>query len=255
MLDNKTMHAKPDLRLFLKWMIYRSGSVIVTVIRLIKMSNKTPQTKYDVYDSIVKIGLGALIGVIGSTIVALISNRHSLELQRRTIENSNQQLEQSQLHALSVLKAENSFQLLQAYIDLRRKILTDASKELNIVTSAYADYRTTIFKAARQHGMDAIPDKLMGTLKEKELAFSDAFKRFHDVAGHLKLTGANKSYEQFSKYADTLENFFRACHPHNTELKPDDINEWREKIRNSRESLLDALGEDFEKDSNAENDE
>ena len=26
------LHAKPDLRLFLKWMIYRSGSVIVTVI-------------------------------------------------------------------------------------------------------------------------------------------------------------------------------------------------------------------------------
>ena len=28
------MHAKPDLRVFLKWMIYRSGSVITDVITL-----------------------------------------------------------------------------------------------------------------------------------------------------------------------------------------------------------------------------
>ena len=28
------MHAKPDLRVVLKWMIYRSGSVIVDVIWL-----------------------------------------------------------------------------------------------------------------------------------------------------------------------------------------------------------------------------
>ena len=32
--DNNVMHAKPDLRVVLKWMIYRSGSVIATVIRL-----------------------------------------------------------------------------------------------------------------------------------------------------------------------------------------------------------------------------
>ena len=33
-LDNNVMHAKPDLRVFLKWMIARSGSVITDVIRL-----------------------------------------------------------------------------------------------------------------------------------------------------------------------------------------------------------------------------
>ena len=32
--DNNVMHAKPDLRVFLKWMITRSGSVITAVIRL-----------------------------------------------------------------------------------------------------------------------------------------------------------------------------------------------------------------------------
>ena len=31
------MHAKPDLRVFLKWMIYRSGSVITDVIWLQQM--------------------------------------------------------------------------------------------------------------------------------------------------------------------------------------------------------------------------
>ena len=30
------MHAKPDLRVFLKWMVTRSGSVITDVIRLTK---------------------------------------------------------------------------------------------------------------------------------------------------------------------------------------------------------------------------
>ena len=30
---NNTMHAKPDLRVLLKWMIYRSGSVIVAVLQ------------------------------------------------------------------------------------------------------------------------------------------------------------------------------------------------------------------------------
>ena len=32
--DNNVMHAKPDLRVVLKWMIYRSGSVITAVIQL-----------------------------------------------------------------------------------------------------------------------------------------------------------------------------------------------------------------------------
>ena len=32
---NNVMHAKPDLRVVLKWMIYRSGSVITDVIWLI----------------------------------------------------------------------------------------------------------------------------------------------------------------------------------------------------------------------------
>ncbi len=32
-LYNNVMHAKPDLRVVLKWMIYRSGSVITDVIR------------------------------------------------------------------------------------------------------------------------------------------------------------------------------------------------------------------------------
>jgi hypothetical protein len=32
--DNNVMHAKPDLRVFLKWMIAGSGSVIVVIIWL-----------------------------------------------------------------------------------------------------------------------------------------------------------------------------------------------------------------------------
>ena len=32
-VDNNVMHAKPDLRAFLKWMITRSGSVITDVIQ------------------------------------------------------------------------------------------------------------------------------------------------------------------------------------------------------------------------------
>ena len=32
--DNNVMHANPDLRVFLKWMIYRSGSVITDVMPL-----------------------------------------------------------------------------------------------------------------------------------------------------------------------------------------------------------------------------
>jgi hypothetical protein len=32
--DNNVMHAKPDLRVFLKWMIAGSGSVITDVIPL-----------------------------------------------------------------------------------------------------------------------------------------------------------------------------------------------------------------------------
>jgi len=32
--DNNVMHAKPDLRVFLKWMIARSGSVITDVMPL-----------------------------------------------------------------------------------------------------------------------------------------------------------------------------------------------------------------------------
>ena len=34
--DNNVMHAKPDLRVFLKWMIANSGSVITDVITLDK---------------------------------------------------------------------------------------------------------------------------------------------------------------------------------------------------------------------------
>ena len=33
-LDNNVMHAKPDLRVVLKWLIARSGSVITDVIQI-----------------------------------------------------------------------------------------------------------------------------------------------------------------------------------------------------------------------------
>ena len=36
------MHAKPDLRVFLKWMITRSGSVITDVIRTTHLVNRNP---------------------------------------------------------------------------------------------------------------------------------------------------------------------------------------------------------------------
>ena len=39
------MHAKPDLRVFLKWMIYRSGSVITDVIML--MNNRITKWPWD----------------------------------------------------------------------------------------------------------------------------------------------------------------------------------------------------------------
>ena len=38
------MHAKPDLRVFLKWMIAGSGSVIEDVIRLEFMTTSDPNT-------------------------------------------------------------------------------------------------------------------------------------------------------------------------------------------------------------------
>ena len=45
------MHTKPDLRVFLKWMIARSGSVITDVITL----NKTQGTILDMYAPLVTI--------------------------------------------------------------------------------------------------------------------------------------------------------------------------------------------------------
>ena len=36
--DNNVMHTKPDLRVFLKWLIARSGSVITDVMRLGELS-------------------------------------------------------------------------------------------------------------------------------------------------------------------------------------------------------------------------
>ena len=35
--DNNVMHAKPDLRVFLEWMIAGSGSVITDVMRLLDL--------------------------------------------------------------------------------------------------------------------------------------------------------------------------------------------------------------------------
>ena len=39
-LDNNVMHAKPDLRVFLKWMITDSGSVITAVIWLAVIASR-----------------------------------------------------------------------------------------------------------------------------------------------------------------------------------------------------------------------
>ena len=40
-VDNNVMHTKPDLRVFLKWMIARSGSVITDVIPLKRGLNES----------------------------------------------------------------------------------------------------------------------------------------------------------------------------------------------------------------------
>ena len=47
--DNNAMHAKPDLRVVLKWMINRSGSVIADVIRVNQMAiSFVVRTPYEV---------------------------------------------------------------------------------------------------------------------------------------------------------------------------------------------------------------
>ena len=49
--DNNVMHAKPDLRVFLKWLIADSGSVITDVIRL-NISVQFKNTKRHLIDNL-----------------------------------------------------------------------------------------------------------------------------------------------------------------------------------------------------------
>ena len=49
-VDNNVMHAKPDLRVFLKWMIAGSGSVITDVIRL---NPKLSDTNMDTFQFLI----------------------------------------------------------------------------------------------------------------------------------------------------------------------------------------------------------
>ena len=53
-VDNNVMHAKPDLRVFLKWMIAGSGSVITDVIWL----NKHVDAQFFDYRSSSRIEVG-----------------------------------------------------------------------------------------------------------------------------------------------------------------------------------------------------
>ena len=67
------MHAKPDLRVFLKWMITRSGSVIVTVIPLeIRQGNSDLQWSFrDEYDHL----LAWNSNILTSTVFSLSANK------------------------------------------------------------------------------------------------------------------------------------------------------------------------------------
>ena len=59
------MHAKPDLRVVLKWMIYRSGSVIAAVIRLRELVPM--RVRYSIRTLIIAVIVFSVILALGLT--------------------------------------------------------------------------------------------------------------------------------------------------------------------------------------------
>ena len=83
--DNNVMHAKPDLRVFLEWMIARSGSVITDVIRLQKLHTfmngnlKKRRFRFSIRS--------ALLGLFGAAILLWVLGPASLRVHFGDLEH------------------------------------------------------------------------------------------------------------------------------------------------------------------------
>ena len=127
------MHAKPDLRVFLKWMIYRSGSVITDVTRLIRQQIEQEMPEQRLFSQLLMIlAIAVCVTLLGCGVSKEESNRQRQEAQKET--------ERKSVQAVFDANAEIAKKYLPLYREAKKsQDLAAIAVSFNTITKLKSD--------------------------------------------------------------------------------------------------------------------
>ncbi|MDP2537270.1 hypothetical protein [Alteromonas stellipolaris] len=166
-------------------------------------------TKLEVIDSAIKIGLGSLITLIGTFLVAWLNHRNDHKKERN-----------------------------KRFYDSLEKI----SVSIEETTHMSLRYWALIIEWVRnnQQGM-ALTNKRAEELEKTKSELFDMFKHLTVAESQLMLLGLQNISCEIREYGEFLKNMRRSYYDGNESLKESDLDDVRSELLEKRKAIFDSL--------------
>jgi Sec-independent protein translocase protein TatA len=172
---------------------------------------------FSIIDTIVKIGLGALIS--GFLTYMITRLQHKNELSKTKFKR-------------------------------RQELIEEIAAQIEDFSSAVLIYWAYMIEHVRYSGGDKkIPADLPGRIKASEKNLFDKFNQLASAEGKLIVFGSAKAQELLREYGDYIRTFRRAAWQGNKSLKEADLETYRTNIVEKRKSLYKEIRAMYEQQS------
>ena len=169
-----------------------------------------PTTSIEVIDTAVKIGLGSLITLVGTIVVAKLNHGNEKNREDR-----------------------------KRYYDS----LESVSKDIEETTHIALRYWALIIEWVRNHEQKGIglTDKRIEELEKTKLDLFDYFKNLTVAESKLMLLGLNDQATLIREYGEYLKDMRRKYYDGNKQISETDLDECRKILLQKREMLFKSL--------------
>lgn len=171
-------------------------------------------TWIEVASDAVKIGLGALISLITTLIIA-----------KRNIDSEAKKI----------------------FLTQKREKLDKCLSILNNFHKTYTNYRAEIHNFhIRKLNNQPMTESLNTDLMDKAESFRLAFEGFVDLEGYILAIGDLNAHAKLYEYMEVMDNAKDELWYDNTNITDDGINSINKKVRDARKQLFSALNKSYE---------
>lgn len=161
-----------------------------------------------VIDTVVKVGLGALLSALGAITIATINSSRNYAMER---------------------------------LKRRRDLLEVAVQELQVFTNAAMSYWAEFSVFIEIRGNEEKEEGILSNLKRKRSKLNEASSSFNVAQAKLLLLGDKKANELLRKYGGAVEDFVKEANINDQALDQEKLNQFRNTLREARTNAISRL--------------